>query len=125
MGDVHSMSRRRPFELLPTLPPGGGPFFVLFLAQHSACVRTMDRMARHRQWWEVWRPKAGGISYREFSDEYQRQLERFWELDAEGLRVFGLEDAGFGEGLWESFVVARALFRLTNGGVLVDRDTRP
>jgi hypothetical protein len=103
----------------------GGPFFVLFLAQHSACIRTMDRMKRHRRWWQVWRPRTGGIAPRDFHDTYLVELERFWSLDESGLRVFGLEDAGFGESLWESFVVARTLFRLTNGGVLMDRDTRP
>lgn len=124
MGDVQTLSPfRRPFQSLPTLPPGSGPFFILFLAQHSACVRSMDRMKRHRRWWQFLGPSPG-IAPRDFHDEYFRQLERFWELDEAGLRVFGLEDAGFHGVTWDDFVIARALFRLTNSGVLIDRDTR-
>lgn len=95
-----------------TLPPGGGPLFVLFLAQHSACVRAMDALKQRR------------IRPRDFHDEYLRQLERFWSLDEEELRLFGVRRDDPDNELWDDFCTARQLYRVTNGAVLLDRDTR-
>ena len=96
-----------------TIPPGGGPLFVLFLAQHSACVRTMDALKKRR------------IKPRDFHDEYLHQLERFWDLDEVGLRLFRVGHNEIDDGLWDDFCAARILYRVTNGAVLLDRDTRP
>jgi len=95
------------------LPPGGGPLFVMFLAQHSACVRSMDSL------------RAGRIKSKGFGEEYLRQLERFWSLDETALRRFMTGEPSIDEDMWDDFCTARTLFNMTNSGVLLDRDTRP